>query len=131
MIRRNIKWSIHYGIPNFLFSALGYAKKKRLGTPDLNKISFRIREQYFQQTGLDVDTSSFRAPGAHTAYANTVRSFSGRLTSKASGGIEKESIFDFDFTKEPYDGDNRETVQSAILKAYWKPHLSIKRSTGI
>ena len=103
---------------------------KKSNTTDLNNIMFLVREQYFQQTGLDVDTSSFRAPGSHTAYANTVRSFSGRLTSKASGGIEKESIFDFDFTKEPYDGDNRETVQSAILKAYWKPHLSIKRSTG-
>ena len=93
-------------------------------------LSFR-REQYYQQTGLDVDTSSFRAPGAHTAYANTVRSFNGRLVSKASGGVEKEAIFEFDFTKDPYDGDLRETVQSAILKAYWKPNLAIKRSTGM
>ena len=91
---------------------------------------FFCREQYYQQTGLDVDTSSFRAPGSHTAYANTVRSFSGRLISKASGGIEKEAIFDFDFTKEPYDGESSEAVQSAILKAYWKPHLTVKRSTG-
>jgi hypothetical protein len=50
--------------------------------------------------------------------------------SKASGGVEKEAIFDFDFTKEPYEGGSRESVQSAILKAYWKPHLAIKRSTG-
>ena len=78
-----------------------------------------------------MDTSSFRAPGAHTAYANTVRSFNGRLVSKASGGVEKEAIFEFDFTKDPYDGDLRETVQSAILKAYWKPNLAIKRSTGM
>jgi hypothetical protein len=92
--------------------------------------TFLYREQYHQQTGLDVDTSSFRAPGAHTAYANTVRSFNGRLVSRASGGVEKEAIFDFDFTKEPYDGDGREAVQSAILKAYWKPNLAIKRSTG-
>ena len=90
-----------------------------------------LREQYFQQTGMEVSTTSFREPGMHTATANTVRSFPGRQAETFELG---HTIFSFEFEPEAYtlisnDGD-RETVQSAQLKVLWEPRLSIKRSHG-
>lgn len=49
------------------------------GSKDKIEIPDVLREQYYQQTGLSVNALSFRAVGANTAYANTVRSFPGLL----------------------------------------------------
>jgi len=56
--------------------------------------------------------------------------FSFFKVSKNNSGLEKEAIFEFNFNRENYIGEAKENVQSAILKAYWSPHLKIKRSTG-
>ena len=68
---------------------------KEIAIPDF------LREQYFQQTGMEVATTSFREPGLHTATANTVRSFPGH-SEKDDPSEPGHTAFDFDFEKEAY-----------------------------
>lgn len=57
-----------------LMTLFGFSKRSRPNKRDL-VIPQSIIELYKQQTGMDVDTTNFMAPGRHTASANTVRSF--------------------------------------------------------
>lgn len=94
-----------------------------------------LREQYFLQTGMEVATTSFREPGIHSATANTVRSFPGVKLLADSAGDKSTTSFEFDFEPEAYSlvdsvEETKEIIQSAQLKVYWEPRLSIKRSHG-
>lgn len=94
-----------------------------------------LREQYRKQTGLEVATTSICCePGQHTASSNTVRTFQGTLEEagrRSEATTATESEVRFDFRPEPYLGDSAaESVQSAQLKVYWKPRLSIVRNHG-
>eukprot|EP00094_Tigriopus_californicus_P009705 TCALIF_09355-PA protein Name:"Similar to BMP4 Bone morphogenetic protein 4 (Suncus murinus)" AED:0.06 eAED:0.06 QI:0/0/0/0.66/1/1/3/0/354 len=89
-------------------------------------------EQYREQTGLDVDTTNFRKPGAFTGHSNTLTTFPGKLLKhpgtmvKKGTIVEDQTVLQFDFQFDPKDND----MQAAILKVYWKPFLSIKRKSG-
>ena len=70
-------------------------KAKIIEIPD------ELRRLYESQTGLEVQSTYFREPGAHTETSNTVREFVGTaITESSSTGTE--TIFKFDFTKDPY-----------------------------
>lgn len=89
-------------------------------------------EQYKEQTGLDVDTTNFRKPGAFTGHSNTLTTFPGKLLKhpgtlvKKGTIVEDHTVLQFDFQFDPKDND----MQAAILKVYWKPFLTIKRKSG-
>jgi len=95
-----------------------------------------LRRLYESQTGLEVQSTYFREPGAHVDTSNTVREFVGNLLSKDSGS--ETFIFHFDFDKQHYEkessnpeiGEGKEKIHSAQLKVYWKPKLSKVRSHG-
>ena len=57
-----------------LLNLFGFSKRPGPNRKDI-VIPQAIIELYKQQTGMDVDTTNFMAPGRHTASANTVRSF--------------------------------------------------------
>ena len=59
-----------------------------------------LRRLYESQTGLEVQSTYFREPGAHVDTSNTVREFAGKLISKDSG--LESIIFHFDFDKHHY-----------------------------
>ena len=59
-----------------------------------------LRRLYESQTGLEVQSTYFREPGAHVDTSNTVREFAGKLLSKDSG--LETVIFHFDFDKQHY-----------------------------
>ena len=59
-----------------------------------------LRRLYESQTGLEVQSTYFREPGAHVDTSNTVREFAGKLLSKDSG--LESVIFHFDFDKQHY-----------------------------
>ena len=113
---------------NKMQASRGTEKKKEIKIPEF------LREQYFRQTGMEVSTTSFCEPGIHTATANTVRSFPGKIRPmKETTGAE--TVFGFDFDASKYSlaaqpGQDEESIQSAQLKVLWKPKLSIVRSHG-
>ena len=59
-----------------------------------------LRRLYESQTGLEVQSTYFREPGAHVDTSNTVREFVGRLLSEDSGS--ETIVFHFDFDKLHY-----------------------------
>ena len=65
------------------------------------EIPEELRRLYESQTGLEVQSTYFREPGAHIDTSNTVREFAGiAVTESSSTG--SETIFKFDFNKEHY-----------------------------
>jgi len=109
-------------------------KTKIIEIPD------ELKRLYESQTGLEVQSTYFREPGAHTETSNTVREFVGTsITESCSTGTE--TVFKFDFIKEPYasspipeqshlDEEEKDKIHSAQLKVYWKPKLSKVRKHG-
>ena len=93
-----------------------------------------LREQYMQQTGLEVDTTHFRKPGGLTGYSNTLVTVPGRvmnLSLSADGlshdkSLRAQTLLDF----EDFKFDPEYKFEAAYLKVYWKPRLSIKRKSG-
>ena len=71
-----------------------HQKVKVIEVPD------ELRRLYESQTGLEVQSTYFREPGAHVDTSNTVREFAGRLLSKDSGS--ETIVFHFDFDKQHY-----------------------------
>lgn len=99
---------------------------KAIPRPDKEvRIPAFLQEQYKQQTGLEVDTSNFRLPGAHIGPSNTARTYAGQHNPAANQQFNPVA---FDFEPQVYL--TTESVQSAVLKVYWRPSLSIKRSRG-
>merc|ERR1712226_900729 len=101
-----------------------HQKVKVIEVPD------ELRRLYESQTGLEVQSTYFREPGAHVDTSNTVREFAGRLLSKDSGS--ETIVFHFDFDKQHYAQNSisessdpevqeqKEKIHSAQLKVYWK-----------
>ena len=65
------------------------------------EIPEELRRLYESQTGLEVQSTYFREPGAHIETSNTVREFAGTPVTESSS-TESETIFQFDFNKEHY-----------------------------
>jgi hypothetical protein len=85
-----------------------------------------IKELYSQQTGQEVDTTCFRLPGHHVGASNTARTFISRQVG-GCGGASHNCILGFEINPTVYEA---ETMESAQLKVYWKPNLSVKRNAG-
>ena len=111
-----------------LVKALGLGNVPNLLPSDREKVQIpeAIKELYAQQTGLSIDTTNFRLPGQHVGSSNTARTYSSRQVTSC-GSASSVCILGFDLPHEPF---KKETMQSAQLKVYWKPTLSIKRSIG-
>lgn len=65
-----------------LMTLFGFSKRPRPKKDIV--IPQALIELYKKQTGMDVDTTNFMAPGRHTASANTVRSFTHKGNQKLS-----------------------------------------------
>ena len=65
------------------------------------EIPEELRRLYESQTGLEVQSTYFREPGAHIETSNTVREFAGIAVTENSG-TGSETAFKFDFNKEHY-----------------------------
>lgn len=85
-----------------------------------------LRELYFQQTQLEAPQSVFRLPGDHIGASNTARTFLSRKIS-GCGGSDRACLLSFKMDKGALD---KERLQSAQLKVFWRPRLSLKRSSG-
>lgn len=111
-----------------LIDALGLGKIPNILPNDREKIQIpeAIKELYAQQSGQEVDTTNFRLPGQHVGTANTARTYSGRHVTNC-GSASSVCILGFDVPHKPFE---KESLQSAQLKVYWKPKLSVKRSQG-
>ena len=94
--------------------------RKRVEIPEF------LIEQYKEQTGMDVDTTNFRKPGALTGFANTLTSYKGSLFRPDKSKLGTQTIVEF----KNFTHDTGQDLQAAYIKVYWKPRLSITRKTG-
>ncbi len=100
-------------------------KKGRASTVEIPET---LLELYAQQTGHKLETTHFNLPGSHVSTSNTARTFvSQQIGSQGCGGASRNCVFSFDLDARQYED---EVVESAQLKVYWKPKLSVKRKAG-
>ena len=111
--------------------ALGLKAVPNIRDRDSIQIPDSLLELYAQQTGHRLETTHFKIPGIHVAASNTARTFAGKhigVGPGGCGGASPNCAFSFDLDSQQYEPG--EVVESAILKVYWRPKLSSKRSSG-
>lgn len=106
-------------------NALGLEKEPLVPSSGI-EVPEWLRELYKQQTNLEAPETVFRLPGEHIGASNTARTFKSRQIT-GCGGSDKACLLSFKIEKAPL---SKEKIESAQLKVYWKPKLSLKRKSG-